>query len=333
MNRFLLFVILFACFSFRPWQSQRFRISGRAQGTTYSITYFAADSFVTKTKIDSLLGSLDESLSIYKKASLINKFNESGEGAPIDHHLYKVVSKSLEISKETNGLFDITVMPLTQAWGFGTNARADPPTKDAIKKLLNCVGSQHLQLENSFLKKDLACTMIDVNGIAQGYSVDMLANLLESYGISNYVVELGGEIRVKGRKPGNEKMKVGIESPVSAERDLGMMQRVLVIDSGAITTSGNYRRYYESEGKKISHLLDPKTGYSISNELIAVTVFAKDAITADGYDNALMVMGLNNALKFVESKPGLAAYFIYKDQDGAVRDTSSPGFNKLFLVK
>ena len=137
--------------------------------------------------------------------------------------------------------------------------------------------------------------MIDVNGIAQGYSVDMLANLMEAYGINNYVVELGGEIRVKGRKPGNEKMKVGIESPVSAERDLGMMQRVLVIDSGAITTSGNYRRYYESEGKKISHLLDPKTGYSISNELIAVTVFAEDAITADGYDNALMVMGLNKS--------------------------------------
>ena len=333
MTRFLLAAILFSCLAFRPWQSQRFHISGRAQGTTYSIIYYAADSFVTKTKIDSLLGSLDESLSIYKKGSLINKFNESREGSAIDHHLYNVVARSIEISKETNGMFDITIMPLTQAWGFGTSARTDPPKKEEIKKLLNCVGSRHLKLKDNFLQKDLPCTMIDVNGIAQGYSVDMLAKLMEIYGINNYVVELGGEIRVKGRKAGNEKMKVGIESPVSSERDLGMMQRVLVIDSGAITTSGNYRRYYESEGKKISHLIDPKTGYSISNELIAVTVFADDAITADGYDNALMGMGLTNALKFVDGKPELAAYFIYKGKDGIARDTSSKRFNQLFFVK
>jgi FAD:protein FMN transferase len=333
VTRFLLAVILFSCLSFRPWQSQRFHISGRAQGTTYSITYYASDSFVTKTRIDSLLAGLDESLSIYKQGSLINNFNASTKGSPIDDHLQEVVAKSLEISKETKGMFDITIMPLTQAWGFGTNARTDPPTKAGIKKLLACVGSHHLQLKDKFLHKDLPCTMIDVNGIAQGYSVDMLADLLETNGINNYVVELGGEIRVKGRKPGNEKMKVGIESPVSAERDPGMMQKILVIDSGAITTSGNYRRYYESEGKKISHLLDPKTGYSISNELIAVTVFAKDAITADGYDNALMGMGLTKALKFLEGKQELAAYFIYKGRDGIARDTSSKRFTQLFLVK
>jgi thiamine biosynthesis lipoprotein len=316
-----------------PVQFQRFQITGRAQGTTYSIIYYANDSAITKIIIDSLLNRLDESLSIYKTGSLINRFNESTSGSSIDNHLQNVVSKALVISKETGGRFDITVMPLTQAWGFGTKAKADPPTKDEIRKLLACVGSKHLILQDGFLKKDLGCTMIDVNGIAQGYSVDMLANLLESYGIHNYVVELGGEIRVRGRKTANEKMKVGIESPVSAERDLGMMQRVLVIDSGAITTSGNYRKYYESKGKKISHLLDPKTGYSINNELIAVTVFAKDAMTADGYDNALMVMGLNGAMKFVGNKPGLEAYFIYRGRDGAIRDTSSPGFAKLFLVK
>jgi thiamine biosynthesis lipoprotein len=333
VSRLFFVLIIFACFSFSPWQLHRFQVSGRAQGTTYSIVYYADDSVVTKTSVDSLLNRLDESLSIYKTGSLINRFNASPAGSSIDHHLQSVVSKALEISKETGGRFDITVMPLTQAWGFGTTPRAAIPTKKEIRKLLTCVGSHHLQLQEGFLKKDKACTMIDVNGIAQGYSVDMLANMLESYGIGNYVVELGGEIRVKGRKTGNEKMKVGIESPVSAERDEGMMQRVLVIDSGAITTSGNYRRYYESKGKKISHLLDPRTGYSISNELIAVTVFAKDAMTADAYDNALMVMGLREALKFVEAKPGIAAYFIYRNKDGAVRDTSSTGFASLFLVK
>ncbi|RYY22842.1 MAG: FAD:protein FMN transferase [Chitinophagaceae bacterium] len=329
----MLFVFLFSVFSFRSWQLQRFHISGQAQGTTYSITYYAEDSSITKASVDSLLDRLDQSLSIYKAGSLINRFNESVNGSVIDHHLYFVVSKGLEISRQTGGLFDITIMPLTQAWGFGTKTGGEAPTKDKIKTLLTCVGSGHLHLQKKFLKKDKACTMIDVNGIAQGYSVDMLAALMEAYGVRNYVVELGGEIRIRGRKEGNDKMKVGIESPLSSERQLGMMQKVLSIDSGAITTSGNYRRFYESEGKKISHLLDPKTGYSISNELISVTVFAKDAITADGYDNALMVMGLIKAMKFVESKPGIAAYFIYRDPEGRVRDSSSQRFKNLFLIK
>lgn len=320
-------------FSFRPLPVQRIQINGRAQGTTYSITYYANDSLVKKATVDSLLNRLDESLSIYKAGSLINRWNASPTGLPIDDHLQNVVSKALDISKETGGGFDITVLPLTEAWGFGANPGESVPTKKEIKKLLKCVGSRHLQLQGDTLKKDKACVMIDINGIAQGYSVDMLAGLLDTYGIDDYVVELGGEIRVKGRKPGNEKMKVGIESPVRGERVQGMMQSVLVIDSGAITTSGNYRRFYESKGKKISHLLDPRTGYSISNELIAVTVFANDAMTADAYDNALMVMGLKAALEFVEGRRGMAAYFIYKGKDGAVRDTSSSRFAGLFFRK
>ncbi|MCR6720835.1 MAG: FAD:protein FMN transferase [Chitinophagaceae bacterium] len=172
---------------------------------------------------------------------------------------------------------------------------------------------------------------IDPNGIAQGYSVDLLASLLESCGIQNYMVEVGGELRVKGRKlPSNERMLIGIESPGDDPMD-PVINQVIALENGAITTSGNYRRYQESNGTRFTHLLDPRTGYSLNNELISVTVVAPDAITADAYDNALMAMGLKKALEFVEARPELAAYFIYKRSDGEIADSASSRFKPLLV--
>jgi len=155
-----------------------------------------------------------------------------------------------------------------------------------------------------------------------------LADFFEQRGIKNYLIELGGEIRIKGRKPGNEKMSVGIETP-GDDPEFSVIKRVVWLDKGAITTSGNYRRYYERKGKKVSHLMNPKTGYSLQNELISVTVYAKDAITADGYDNAIMAMGLKKGLAFVDKNKNLAAHFIYRKNDGTVADTLSKRFRVL----
>jgi thiamine biosynthesis lipoprotein len=147
-------------------------------------------------------------------------------------------------------------------------------------------------------------------------------------------VELGGEIRIKGRKqPGHEKMKIGIEAPGEDDFNMSMMQKIVALDHGAITTSGSYRKYYESEGKKISHIIDPRTGYPAQNELISVTVYASNAITADAFDNALMVMGLQKALQWVEKRKDLAAHFIYRTPSGAVADTASSRFYKLVQVQ
>jgi len=179
------------------------------------------------------------------------------------------------------------------------------------------------------LMKKKTCVQLDPNGIAQGYTVDVIADFLEKQNIKNYVVEVGGELRVKGRKPGDEKMKIGIEAPGDDELDISLKQKVVCIDSGALTTSGSYRKFYESKGKKVSHLIDPRTGFSSQNELISVTVFAKDALTADAYDNALMVMGLKKALAFVEKRKDIAAHFIYHKKDGSVADTCSTRFHKL----
>lgn len=324
----LLFLVFLA--AHRPIEWKRYNIIGTAQGTTYSISYYGEDSVVTKSVINSVLMSLDSSLSLYKSYSRINQFNHSTNGILLDHHLLQVVKKSIATYKATNGLFDITVQPLVQAWGFGVTKTNTVPDATAIKNLLSCVNTKLLRLKRNRLIKTMPCVQIDLNGIAQGYSVDVLAALLEKNGVKNYIVELGGEIRVKGRKqPSGEKMKIGIESPNEDAFENHPLQKIIELDAGAITTSGSYRKYYESKGEKITHLINPKTGYPHKNELISVTVYAKDAMTADAYDNALMLMGLKQALAFIERRKDLAAYFIYKNANGNIADTASSAFLKL----
>lgn len=326
MGKLILFITFFL-FSFSPYQLlQKIQINGSAQGTTYHITYYAEDSLVTKQQIDSILDRIDSSLSLYKPYSLINRFNQSADGLIPDKHLANVVRKALTVYQATDGFFDITVYPLTAAWGFGPSKTDSMPGNEIIQQILPCVDSRLLYWQGTKLVKKKPCVQLDPNGIAQGYSVDVLADFLEAKGIRQYLVELGGEIRVKGRKmPGNEKMSIGIEAP-GDETAPALMEKIIWLEKGAVTTSGNYRRYHESQGRRISHLLDPHTGYPLQNELISVTVFASDAITADAYDNALMAMGLEKALRFVEQREELAAYFIYRKADGAIGDTASRQF-------
>jgi FAD:protein FMN transferase len=328
-------VLLVICTAFNQQPTWRkIQINGKAQGTTYHITWYAQDSTIGQPQIDSILARIDTSLSIYNPLSLISRFNDSASFVNMDAHLRNVIERSIDTYRQTGGIFDITVEPLVQAWGFGPKKMTGLPDSATIRALKACVGSNNLVVKGSALHKLKPCIKIDVNGIAQGYSVDVVANYLEAHGIRNYLVEIGGEIRVKGRKqPGGEKMKIGIEAPGDNDFELTMISRIVAVDSGAITTSGSYRKFYESEGKKISHLIDPRTGYPSQNELISVTVFARDAITADAYDNALMVMGLKKALQFVEKRKDLAAHFIYRTSKGAVADTASSRFYKLLQLQ
>ncbi len=311
-----------------PPPLQPFTIEGTAQGTTYHITYYATDSIVRKTQTDSLFRALDRSLSIYQPQSVISRFNKAKKKQKTDPHLAAVVARALEVWKDTDGLFDITVGPLVQAWGFGAQPVGQFPDSAAITGILPCIGTEKLSLRGSTLRKQKPCVTIDVNGIAQGYSVDIIAGFLDARGLSTYIVEVGGEIRVKGKKPTGDRMKIGIEAP---DHDGELMQRVIVLENAAVTTSGNYTRLYETGGQRIHHLIDPATGYPVSNELISVTVIAPDAMTADAYDNALMAMGLSKALRFVEERTYLAAFFIYRNEDGSVSDTASSRFQTYFL--
>ena len=312
---------------------REYHVNGHAQGTTYHITYYAPDSMFTQFQADSILDKLDSSLSNYKSYSLLSRFNTSAHGIVMDEHLKKVVKRSLSIWRDTGGESDITVAPLVQAWGFGPRKSTVLPGATAIKAILPCVGSAMLHLQGNKLVKDKPCVTIDVNGIAQGYSVDVIAGFLEKLGINNYLVELGGEIRVKGHKESPaELFTIGIERPGNDALEDAGDSKLLKPDHGGITTSGNYRKSYTSGKRVISHLIEPHTGYPIQNEMISVTVWAADAITADGYDNALMAMGLEKARHFMRQHPEMEAYFIYRMPNGAIADTATAGFNKMMIA-
>jgi thiamine biosynthesis lipoprotein len=307
----------------------RHQIRGFAQGTTYQITYYATEKAVTKQHIEQLLSTIDSSLSIYKPYSLISQFNRSTSGLAPDHHLKSVVLKSLEVSERTGGAFDISVLPLVQAWGFGTEPVAQEPDSASIRSLLHCVGADKIRLIDNHLQKAAPCVQIDVNGIAQGYTVDVLADYLETKGINNYLVEIGGEMRIKGRKlPGGDLMAIGIEGP-GDDLEALPVQTIISLPEGAVTCSGNYRKFYQRGASKVSHLIDPRTGYPLCNEMISATVVATDATTADGYDNALMGMGVEKALAFAAGQQGVEAYLIYHKADGSVADTATAGFYSL----
>ena len=247
----------------------------------------------------------------------------------MDEHLFKVVQRSIKIWKESEGVFDISILPIVEAWGFGAKKHSKVPTNAEIARALSCSGSDKLRIEGKRLIKTMPCLKIDVNGIAQGYSVDVIAKHLESKGVQNYLIEIGGEIRLKGRKqPGNQLMRIGIEQPAEKGNDEPIIQKVIELHGGAITTSGNYRKFIQNGSKKLSHLMDPKTGRPIDNELISVTVKTRNAMSADGYDNVLIGLGIEKSFDFLKKHKGLEAYFIYQDDHGVVRDTASAGFFK-----
>ncbi|MGY0035964.1 FAD:protein FMN transferase [Pedobacter sp. NJ-S-72] len=242
-----------------------------------------------------------------------------------------MINKSFEIYKDTQGKFDITVAPLVQAWGFGPKPITLFPDSAKIKELLENVGMNFLEIKGTELIKKRPGIHIDLNGIAQGYSVDVVADYLLRKGITSFVVEIGGEIRMKGPKPDGSAMRIGIEGPASDETSEPRIRHVISFNEGAVTTSGNYRKYLQAGGKKISHLINAKTGYPLDNQLISVTIYANNAITADGYDNAVMAMDIEEALAFVSARKNMEAYIIYHRKDGSVTDTLTAGFRKMIV--
>lgn len=311
---------------------QRFSITGTAQGTTYSVVYYSNGKYIQKHSIDSLLNAIDSSLSIYKKYSIISRFNNSTSPVKIDAHLDQVINMSRSIHNDTKGIFDITIGRLTDYWGFGINTTSEHTYRAQLKASLSCKGMDKIFVADSFLIKADPCIKLDVNGIAQGYSVDLIAQLLRNYGVNDFVIELGGEILISGKKQTtNEPLKIAIEFPAESgyERSDSLLQ--LIINFGAVTTSGIYKKSIESGTKKVNHLFDARNGKSVSNNLIAVTVWAHNATVADGYDNALMVMGLKTGLKFVEKRKDLAAIFFFRSKNGQIQMKASSRFAPLIV--
>jgi thiamine biosynthesis lipoprotein len=303
-------------------------LSGPAQGTTYNITYVAGAYANYRSAIDSIFNVIDQSLSTYQQGSIISQINRN-ETAEVDAHFKEVFNQSQAVAEKTNGLFDPTVAPLVNAYGFGfTNKEmVTPALLDSLKKI---VGYKLVWLEGNKMVKRFPEVMLDFNAIAPGYTVDVLAAFLDSKGTQNYLVELGGELRSKGKKLDGSAWTLGIEQPEDNQAEGARLFTRIKLGDHALATSGNYKKFYLEDGKKYSHIIDPKTGYPAKNSLLSATVIAPDCISADAYATVFMVMGLEKAQAFVTAHPELQllVFFIYDDQ-GTIKTWLSQNFPAL----
>ncbi|MPM24462.1 FAD:protein FMN transferase [bioreactor metagenome] len=303
--------------------------SGETQGTTFHIKWYGEKDSKIQDSIDNILKSFDLVASLYNDSSLLCRINR-GENPDLDNDFIELIEKSTEISNNTQGYFDITVGPLVRAWGFGREKGADPDsaTIDSLKKL---VGFQKIHLRDNHILFDTTGILIDLNAIAQGYSVDLVCDYLESENIHDYIVEIGGEVRVSGKKDDGSSWVVGIERPAENEFADQEVFRKLAITDISIATSGSSRKFYIKNGVKYSHTIDPHTGYPVSHSLLSVTVIAKKCMDADAYATAFMVMGIDKAKVILEKHTEMEAYFIYSAPDGSLKTDSTSGFGKYFI--
>lgn len=320
---YILLLLSLNCFAFA--QYPRFLIEGAAQGTSYQLQYYAPRELIRKAEIDSVLRVIDRSMSLYEPTSLISAFNnpETLSWFEMDEHMTNVVKRSFEVHKRSGGMFDITVKPLVSLWGFGPKRPKQMPERADIDSTLQFVGMDRLELRKRKLRKRDGRISIDLNGIAQGYSVDVLAGFMERRGIENYIIELGGEIRTSGHKGGGEPFNVAIERP----EGVAASPFILALRDKAVTTSGSYRRAFDFEGKKIHHHINPFDGYPLQNDIASVTVIAETAMDADAYDNVFMALTPEEGIRLADRLKGIEVYIIHR-KDGTFKEVFSKGFLK-----
>ncbi len=292
-------------------------ITGLAQGSTYSIKYDKRprqDNEKVREDIAGILRDVESSLSVYNDSSVISRINRN-ENIRTDTLFNEVFRRSEEIAAETDGAFDITVMPLVRAWGFGPD-RKKTFEKQKLDSLMQLVGFRKVKLSGNRVIKSLPGISLDVNAIAQGFTVDLICRYFDRLNVKNYIVEVGGEVRARGRK-GKEPWRIGIDKPVDNNLTPGDdLEAIIKISGKALATSGNYRKFYVENGVKYSHEIDPKTGYPARNRVLSVSIVADDCASADAFATACMVMGLEKSISFIENRPGISGYIVYSDDNG-----------------
>ena len=308
---------------------------GSTMGTGYSLRWVAKDGrqvAVVQQAVEERLAVINQQMSTYIHESEISRFNALSSGEmPVSAELANLVQRSQSLSQQTGGAFDITVGPLVNLWGFGPEGRVvSAPSSDRIESLSTRVGYQKLGVSlNPPLLTKATNLQVDLSAIAKGYAVDQLASLLVARGINNYLVEIGGELKLSGNKPNDESWRIAIEAPLTAER---VAQHVLPITNIAMATSGDYRNYFEENGVRYSHTIDPLTGAPIKHVLVSVTVLHPSCADADAFATALMVMGDKKGVEFAK-RHDLAAYFLTKAQEGAELESFATAKFNTFLKK
>lgn len=310
-------------------EPQELYLEGKTMGTTFHIKVYAKqeklDSLNLLPEINQLLKEINQSMSTYISDSEINQFNQlaAGQVMPISSDFRAVVSESIRLGESTKTL-DVTMGPLIDLWGFGPDKKPTKRPSDAeLAAMVNNIGVDKLMLTEQGLAKTKDGLELSFSATAKGYGIDKVAELLESYDLTNYMVEIGGELRVSGTKPSNAAWRIAIEQP-DAPPGAREVHKVVEPGTNGMATSGDYRIFYEMEGETYSHLIDPITGMPSRHDLVSVTVLHPSAMTADGLATALTVMGMEKAQRYAK-KHGLAVYLIAKSKDGLVT-YSSPAF-------
>ncbi len=324
MSGFFILIGLIGC----SLSNKEISFSGETMGTTYSIKVIA-NKKINREKfqkdIDSILIELNNQMSTYIDNSEINQFNryEGNDPFQLSPQFYQVVKRALYWTDLTKGAFDITVMPLTSIWGFGPSGLNSPPSKGQLMDAMRNSGYEHLTLHLSGLQKTTPKIQIDVNAIAKGYGVDMLASYLNEKQYVNYMVEIGGEVYCRGLNLKGFHWNIGIQSPSNINHDfLG----IVYLYDQAIATSGDYRNYYISDGQEVSHIIDPRSGESMTH-IASASVIAKNCMDADALATALIVMGEKEGMKLIESLEGIEALMVVHQEDNSLKNIMSNGFD------
>lgn len=331
MKRFLSWILTIAAFLHfscnHNLQLQQVKIQGETQGTYYAVTYYEAAGKIYQEDIESLLEDFDNTASMWVENSIISKINRNEKPVQINDDFRILFNMSKEVHHKSHEAFDPTIGPLVNAWGFGFTDRMKVD-QHMVDSLLPLIGFEKVKLENNTITKEDPRIQFDFNAIAQGYSADLVAKLLEEKGVENYLIDIGGEVLGKGSKPNNEPWKVGIEKP-SDNAGYGQgLKAIVKLQNKALATSGNYRKFYEEDGIRYSHTINPKTGYPVQHSLLSVSVLANDCGTADAYATACMVSGLERSKEMINAIPELEAYFIYSDKTGELKTYFTGGFEK-----
>lgn len=324
--RHIVISVLLYCTACQPARVGYTTLEGNAQGTTFRIIYEEKSSRDFSGSVDSLFRVMDSSMSLWDSTSIITKINANDASVRTDSHFLKVYQKAWEVSEITDGYFDCTVGPLVKAWGFSYKKGLPAPDSSQVDSLLQLTGYHKVRVEAGRLLKELPDIAIDFNAIAQGYTVDVIADFLEDREVKNYLIEVGGEVRAEGKNERGEIWRIGIDKPVNSSDLNRQLQAVVTLNGKSLATSGSYRKFVERGGQKFSHAINPKTGFPITHTLLSISVLADDCMTADAYATAFLVMGLEKSIPLAKAK-GLELYGILAEPDGSLRVFQSDGFS------
>ena len=306
---------------------------GPTMGSTYSVKYVTGEGVAERARLkaetEAILAEVDRQMSTYRTDSVISNFNQAPAGSclAVPAEMLEVVRAGQALSQESQGAFDLTLEPLLNLWGFGPQARVERvPTAEQLAQARERSGHRHLRIEGQQLCKDVDL-QLDLNSLAAGYTVDRIVGRLLELGVDSYLVDVTGELKAAGKKPDGQSWRIAIEAPRDDQR---VAQRVLQLDGYGVSTSGDYRNYFEENGVRYSHTLDPQTGAPITHKLAAVTVVDPSTLQADGLSTLLMVLGPIKGPEYAE-QAGIAAFFVTREGEGFVT-RSTAVFEQLFAA-